>query len=67
MPPGVSVLFIHGSGNGPDKAVLSLQQLKPPEERNTYLYLEAYGLPETMGLAYKEAQAREDRAPVPGR
>ena len=36
---------------------IPVEEEKPPEERGTYLHPEAYGLPETMGLAYKEAQA----------
>lgn len=32
---------------------------KPDDERGTYLYPQGYGQPETMGLAYIEAQAHE--------
>jgi hypothetical protein len=35
-----------------------VEEPKPPEERGTYLHPEAYGLPETMGLAYKKAQSQ---------
>jgi len=40
---------------------------KPPQERGTYLSPEAYGLPETMGLAYRKDQTAGDRAAASGR
>jgi hypothetical protein len=47
---------------------IPVEEEKPPDERGTYLHPEAYGQPETMGLAYKEAQAHEEaHAPPPER
>jgi hypothetical protein len=46
---------------------IPVEEDKPPDERGTYLHPRAYGQPETMGLAYKEARAKENRAPPPER
>jgi len=46
---------------------IPVEEDKPAEERGTYLHAGAYGQSETMGLAYKEVQARENRAPPPER
>jgi len=40
-----------------------VEEDKPAEEQGTYLHPEAYGLPETRGLAYKEAQERQETEP----
>jgi hypothetical protein len=37
---------------------IPVEEEKPAEERGTYLHPEAYGQPETKGLAYKEAQEK---------
>jgi hypothetical protein len=46
---------------------IPVEEDKPPEERGTYIHPKAYGQPETMGLAYKEAQAQGYDLPVPER
>jgi hypothetical protein len=40
---------------------LPVEEEKPVEERGTYLDPEVYGQPETMGLAYRETQEKENR------
>lgn len=44
-----------------------MEEDKPAEERGAYLHPEAYGQPETMGLAYREAQAHEANQRIAGR
>jgi hypothetical protein len=46
---------------------IPVEEDKPPEERGTYIHPKAYGQSETMGLDYKEAQARGYDLPVPER
>jgi hypothetical protein len=46
---------------------IPVEEEKPAEEQGTYLHPEAYGQPETIGLAYKEAQAHEANQPAAGR
>ncbi len=46
---------------------IPVEEDKPAEERGAYLHPEAYGQPETMGLAYREAQAHEANQPIAGR
>jgi len=41
-----------------------VEEEKPAEEQGTYLHPEAYGLPESKGLAYKEAQERAIAPPA---
>jgi hypothetical protein len=40
-----------------------VEEDKPPEEQDTYLHPQAYGQPETRGLAYREAQEEEAERP----
>jgi hypothetical protein len=44
-----------------------VEEEKPPEERGTYLHPEAYGQPETRGLAYREALERGAETPQEAR
>jgi hypothetical protein len=37
---------------------IPVEEDKPSDEQGTYLQPEAYGMPETRGLAYREAQAK---------
>jgi hypothetical protein len=46
---------------------IPVEEDKPPDEQGTYLQPEAYGMPETRGLAYREAQAEGYELSPPGR
>ncbi|MGD8968540.1 MAG: hypothetical protein PVI07_13605 [Anaerolineae bacterium] len=46
---------------------IPVEEDKPSEEQGTYLHPEAYGMPESRGLAYKEAQSEGYELPPQGR
>jgi hypothetical protein len=46
---------------------IPVEEEKPAEERGVYLHPTAYGQPETMGLAYREAQAYKANRSAAGR
>jgi hypothetical protein len=68
--PGMKVSWqVTGIRHDPyaEASRIPVEEEKPAEERGVYLHPDAYGQPETMGLAYREARAHQANQPAAGR